>query len=286
MLDIDNLSMPEYANKSGIFLCTAGSLDVVAGNQIYRLHRGGLYVISPLLLVCQVAQSPDFKGLHILDELEVFFSVIHPIIDTILHLRLRDTPCIQLSEEDIAFVQTRKDLIDSKRQELSKACDSGEHTLLTAIVRLLEQETLLEVIHIYFRNRPVASQPLGRREAMVYAFIYSLHQNFKEHRDVAFYASEARLSTGYFTAIVKEKTGRSPFHWIVATTIGQAKLMLENTSMSIKEIASELRFPEQFTFRKYFKQYTGIPPKEWRKRSGATTSPHPSSATTSLPLSL
>ena len=41
--------------------------------------------------------------------------------------------------------------------------------------------------------------------------------------------------------------------------------MLENTKMSIKEIAMELHFPEQFSFRKYFKQHAGIPPKQYRK---------------------
>ncbi len=43
-----------------------------------------------------------------------------------------------------------------------------------------------------------------------------------------------------------------------------AKLMLEQRDKSIKQTASELNFPEQFTFRKYFKQHVGISPKEYR----------------------
>ena len=35
-------------------------------------------------------------------------------------------------------------------------------------------------------------------------------------------------------------------------------------------MATELNFPEQFTFRKYFKQHTGIAPKEYRASSGYT----------------
>lgn len=48
-------------------------------------------------------------------------------------------------------------------------------------------------------------------------------------------------------------------------TVAKAKNLLENTKMSIKEIAMELHFPEQFSFRKYFKQHVGIPPKQYRK---------------------
>lgn len=42
--------------------------------------------------------------------------------------------------------------------------------------------------------------------------------------------------------------------------------MLDSTSKSIKEIAAELNFPEQYTFRKFFKLHVGVPPKEYRKR--------------------
>ncbi|MBO6073593.1 MAG: helix-turn-helix domain-containing protein, partial [Paludibacteraceae bacterium] len=34
-----------------------------------------------------------------------------------------------------------------------------------------------------------------------------------------------------------------------------------------KEVAAELGFPEQFTFRKYFKTHTGISPSEFRHQS-------------------
>ena len=34
--------------------------------------------------------------------------------------------------------------------------------------------------------------------------------------------------------------------------------------IKIKEVAQELNFPEQFTFRKYFKLYTGVSPKEYK----------------------
>ena len=44
-----------------------------------------------------------------------------------------------------------------------------------------------------------------------------------------------------------------------------AKTLLDKSSKSIKEISQELGFPEQFTFRKYFKQHTGMSPTDYRK---------------------
>ena len=263
-----NSFIPEYNHKSGMFLCMSGTAEVLINNLVYRLEKGVLYVVSPLVTIHRISQSADFDGIHILDDWEVFYPVIHTIIDTILQLKLRNSPCLRLNETEIEFLISRNDLIEAKRREMENASIAEEKNLILRMIQLLEQETMLEIIRVYFRNKTVESHPMDKKESIVYNFIYSLHFNFKQQRSVTFYAEEARLSTGYFTAVVREKTGRTPSEWIIDITITQAKLLLEKTKKSIKEIAAELNFPEQFTFRKYFKQHTGIAPKEYRAKCG------------------
>lgn len=259
-----NSFIPEYNHKSGMFLCMSGTAEVLINNSVYRLEKGVLYVVSPLVTIHRISQSADFDGIHILDDWEVFYPVIHTIIDTILQLKLRNSPCLRLNETEVDFLISRNDLIEGKRREMENASIAEEKNLILRMIQLLEQETMLEIIRVYFRNKTVESHPMDKKESIVYNFIYSLHFNFKQQRSVTFYADEARLSTGYFTAVVREKTGRTPSEWIIDITITQAKLLLEKTKKSIKEITAELNFPEQFTFRKYFKQHTGIAPKEYR----------------------
>lgn len=259
-----NSFIPEYNHKSGMFLCMSGTAEVLINNSVYRLEKGVLYVVSPLVTIHRISQSADFDGIHILDDWEVFYPVIHTIIDTILQLKLRNSPCLRLNETEVDFLISRNDLIEGKRREMENASIAEEKNLILRMIQLLEQETMLEIIRVYFRNKTVESHPMDKKESIVYNFIYSLHFNFKQQRSVMFYAEEARLSTGYFTAVVREKTGRTPSEWIIDITITQAKLLLEKTKKSIKEIAADLNFPEQFTFRKYFKQHTGMPPKEYR----------------------
>jgi AraC family transcriptional activator of pobA len=99
-----------------------------------------------------------------------------------------------------------------------------------------------------------------------------MNKNYKSERTVNYYANRANLSKGHFSRIIKNRTGKTPSQWIATVTIVNAKLMLEQSGNSIKEIAAELNFPEQFTFRKYFKQHVGVPPKEYRalKRNSRT----------------
>ena len=53
--------------------------------------------------------------------------------------------------------------------------------------------------------------------------------------------------------------------WIIIVTIAHAKRLLSQPDMQVKEVADQLGFPEQFTFRKYFKKHTGMSPSEFKK---------------------
>lgn len=256
--------LPEYRNKAGLFLCLGGSAEVVLNNRLYRLKRGTLYIVSPLVPIYKVSQSDEFDGFHILDDLEVFYPVVRSSIDTILRLKLRDTPCLQLSDEDMHFIIRQKELIAKKKDALQRGIAEEEAALLRHMIRLLEQEIMLEVISIFYRTHTVEPEPVEKNESLVYEFISLLHQHYKTQRTVAFYAAQVNLSPGHFSFIVKQKTGQTPLEWIIDITIINAKVLLEQSNKSIKEIAAELNFPEQFTFGKYFKQYTGLSPRQYR----------------------
>ncbi len=83
-------------------------------------------------------------------------------------------------------------------------------------------------------------------------------------REVTYYAQEQYLTPRYFSAIIKEKSGISALQWIIRMVIADAKQILRSSDLSIKEIASELNFSTQSFFGKYFKQYVGISPTEYR----------------------
>ena len=54
--------------------------------------------------------------------------------------------------------------------------------------------------------------------------------------------------------------------WIIIVTITHAKRLLSQPGVQVKEVADQLGFPEQFTFRKYFKVHTGMSPTEYLNR--------------------
>lgn len=251
----------------GMLLCTAGSRKVLINGVLYHIRKGVLCFSSPIISIYEMSRSEDYDEASIHDDGDVFYQAIRLMYDMILSFRLRNNPCLMLDDEHIRFFMERKSAIDGKKYYIQSVQDKEERQLVQHIIQLLEQETMLEFIHLYYKGCVVEAEQVEKNKAIAFKFIYSLHLNVKTERSVSFYADEAHLSQSHFTRIVKEKTGKTPSEWIATMTIVNAKLLLKQTDMSIKSIAAELHFPEQFTFRKFFKLHVGIPPKEYRLKN-------------------
>lgn len=266
-MNMENMHLGLGRDKAGILLCTSGSRELLINGQLYHIREGMLCYVSPLLSFCELSRDGHYAEEIISDDAMVFFPVVKLMLNTILSFRLKNHPCLMLDEEHIRFFHERKAAIMRKRDCLAGLENEGERQLVNHTIRLIEQETMLEFILLYYRNCIVEPEPLDKKDAVAFQFVYSLHTHIKAHHNVSFYAGKANLSQSHFTRIVKEKTGKTPSEWIADVTILNAKLMLGQTDMSVKEIASELNFPEQFTFRKFFKHHVGIPPREYRRQN-------------------
>jgi AraC-like DNA-binding protein len=86
------------------------------------------------------------------------------------------------------------------------------------------------------------------------------------------YADAQSLHPNYLSNVIKTKTGKAIGTWITEKTIAEAKSMLQNSSVSIKEIAYRLGFAESAHFSNYFKKHTHTSPASYRKEHLATKS--------------
>lgn len=112
-----------------------------------------------------------------------------------------------------------------------------------------------------------SQQELGakttRRDEIVARFLRCVADNYREHRELSFYAAQLGLSLKYMSHIVHEQTGRHPSQWIKDYVILDAKTMLRSTRYTVQQVAEELNFPNQSFFGKYFKEAVGVSPKKW-----------------------
>ena len=67
--------------------------------------------------------------------------------------------------------------------------------------------------------------------------------------------------------IFREAYGITPYAYFLEKKISLAKGMLLNTNLSVKQIAYELSFADEYYFSNVFKQKTGISPTKYRKQA-------------------
>ncbi len=258
--------IPDYSGIAGVFLCTSGTADVIINGQAYTLDSGMLYIISPLIRICILSQSDDFGGIHITDEFAVFYPVVRSLIGTLVHLRPMEKPCFRLEADDMLLIIRKEREIGEKLAQIKETTGEEERKIILRIAQTMKQAVLLETLHMRLRNTTFEATPTKRSESIAYDFFYALHTNKQREKSVTFYANEARLSPSYFKSVIKSCTGRTPSEWIALIIMEQAKTLLQKTQKSIKEISSELNFPDQFTFNKYFKRHAGMPPSAFRRQ--------------------
>lgn len=112
----------------------------------------------------------------------------------------------------------------------------------------------------------ISSQP-HQDSALVLCnkFFDLLHRYHRRERFLEFYADRLGFSIKHITRTIKRVTGVSAVSWIDAVVMLYAKILVRSTNMSFKEISESMNFSSQSFFGKFFKKYTGMSPKEYRR---------------------
>lgn len=258
-------------NKCGIFYCQRGSVEVSLEGCHYHIKPGDVYIYMASTLVHLLHKSEDAEGIMV----EVDFYYILPIVNKVINVEsqlfMRKNPCVSLSGEQCAhFEYLLNNLWDRINAEDCQKENVQYQHLKLELIKSMGQTICYEILNMYFTNQPLQLLQQGKKDVVFQNFMLSLFRFYRKERDVSFYARMQHITPRYFSAIIKEKTGDSALQWIVRMVITEAKQLLEESDLSIKEIADQLNFPTQSFFGKYFKQYVGVSPKEYRNNTATT----------------
>ena len=258
-------------NKCGIFYCQRGSVEVSLEGCHYHIKPGDVYIYMASTLVHLLHKSEDAEGIMV----EVDFYYILPIVNKVINVEsqlfMRKNPCVSLSGVQCAhFEYLLNNLWDRINAEDCQKENVQYQHLKLELIKSMGQTICYEILNMYFTNQPLQPLQQGKKDVVFQNFMLSLFRFYRKERDVSFYARMQHITPRYFSAIIKEKTGDSALQWIVRMVITEAKQLLEESDLSIKEIADQLNFPTQSFFGKYFKQYVGVSPKEYRNNAATT----------------
>ena len=107
----------------------------------------------------------------------------------------------------------------------------------------------------------------GKRRVEIFSrFCDLVVDNYRESREVKYYAELLNLTPKYLSKVVRAATdGLSPAKWIEQYVTAQAKRQIEiHSAHTLQETAYMLGFYEPTSFYRYFKRVTGMTAKEYR----------------------
>ena len=115
--------------------------------------------------------------------------------------------------------------------------------------------------------REVKLKYVGNSSARVNDIIRSIHKNYDKKISNISIGKEFGLHPNYISSLIKQYTGIPLHKYILYVRISHAIDMLDTGQLSITEVAEQCGFCDVFYFSRYFKQYMGISPNEYKNQT-------------------
>jgi AraC family transcriptional regulator len=93
-----------------------------------------------------------------------------------------------------------------------------------------------------------------------------IHDDIQRNIPVTVLAQQVRLSTGHFIRLFKSETSLSPKQYVRCIRMKQAEALLDESFLSVKEIAASLGAGDRSHFSRDFKKLYGHTPTTFRSR--------------------
>lgn len=217
------------------------------GNTLFFLHKAQVHYFCPV--------SANKGTLFHFNDL--FLQQQPSATDSWIQYRLFNEvgkPYVVLPEKE---VNTMEQLCRLLKQELEERDYNYRvqayhlfQTLLLKIERLKQQQTS-------------TIEKLDHNFEKAMEFKKLVEQHLQESFSITYYASQLGMSTKKLTALSSQYLLKTPSTWIHERKVLEAKRLLCNLKISIKEVGFSLGFEQATYFTKYFKKHTGYTPKEF-----------------------
>ena len=266
---------PQVITYGAILICRRGKAMLIVNYKDWEMYEGAVITVFPNDVVELKVKSEerrvknsnaevDDKASFEVEILKYNASLLREAslqLEQTVYSSLREDRCRQDSP-----VVTN--IINSMFSLLKVYFNQSECTCISQLVLLLLKAFFVGFHEYLQRNpqfRPEDEVKSYRVRELFNRFMMLMERDYKQSRDINYYANLMHITSKYLTNIVRQVTGHTPKTIIDQYVILQLKMQLQRTSQSIKEIAWEYHFTDVSFFCRYFKKHTGLTPQQVRE---------------------
>ncbi len=108
------------------------------------------------------------------------------------------------------------------------------------------------------------SREAGFATSRVSPAVMQLLWDYKLSKSMNYYASLCNMTLANFSVTFKRELGVSPLKFRENVRLENAKQLLSESCLTVKEVANAVGYEDPYAFSKFFKRNTGISPSQYR----------------------
>ncbi len=252
-------SDPTRLNFILMALCKKGRAQYCIDTREQMVQPGDLLFISERHILDNYMASPDFECYCIMVSTEFYHGFVQNVKNvSSLLLFSMNNPVVKLTPREI---QVYSNYYQTIREKMANT----EHHYRKELVRALLLAMFYDMSNVIWRVEQLGVKSQARADVIFAQFVHLLEENFRQERRVAWYANQLCITPKYLSEVVKQISKRTTNEWIDNYVLLEIRVLLRNSTKSIKQICDELHFPNQSFLGKYFKEHIGVSPSEYRK---------------------
>jgi AraC family transcriptional regulator, transcriptional activator of pobA len=252
-------SLPRFPYRNyfyGIGVVHSGTRKIRIGTEVFTIEPGSVMVIGPSILRLWLDDHFEARQDAIFFTPELFKPPIHPHFLTELPLFKSNIQHIfKPSEANFDALCRVFDLLKQYRNQ--------PNVVASLTLGLIEMLSSIQPQDLHFGTEGTATS--SRNKALLRNFDELLLKHYLENKDVAFYAEKLHLTANHLSETIKGITGKPAKKRIEEMLLLEAKSLLKQTDMTIKEITYWLGFEDPSYFVKFFKAAEGVTPNAYRQ---------------------
>jgi len=232
----------------------------------YPIVRGDLYVMNPGDIHAFVGDE-QFNFYNIMFREDLFTAAEQttlrrfPAFAAWLERRPDHRPA---GRKKYNFAPPLGDELETRLERLERELKSRRPDSLM-MARALFDTLLLDMLRHVSANtadRTLVDDRSGGGIPRVISWIY---HHYRERLTIAQLARIGGVSRNYLGELFRRETGLTPFDYVCRLRAEKARQMLEESPLSISEIAAELGFCDTSYFSRSFRRFTGLSPRQYRR---------------------
>lgn len=237
-----------------VLYCESGLMSEWVNGVEYRLEAGDFILInSGALHYPQAHEDSQYFNFHFDVEPREVHSIFHglrkPIASAEQPADIR-REIRSWMERSIALFSTEGGMGFTQKMQL-------QSNMLQFLAFLLDRIVVAAA-------EDGASDTLSQRQiAAEAAYLLETHGG-SDSVKISELASRLNVHRNYVTSCFKRYYGMTPKHYLMKVRIEKAKRMLQESTLSVNDIAEELMFSSCAYFCKFFRTHVGITPQKYR----------------------